>query len=112
MNNFVIKLRSECNSSKMRYYVNSFVRNARIKGRYIKVQLKIITENNQTIDLGNNYLIDIGNNSELEAYRYYVRQTYEAYTNNYDSENIIKIQYVYINLKKADYLNQIKNMSL
>ena len=112
MNTYIIKLRSECNNAKMRYYVNSFLRNAKIKGRFIKVQIKIVTENNQPIDLGKNYLIDIANISEVEAYRYYVNQAYNEYTNSPDSEKIVRIQYVYVSLKKSDYLNKIKDMVL
>ena len=69
MNSYVIKVITVFDKNKMKVYLNQFFRKATFYSRYINVQLKFYTANNDIIKIGDNYLLDIKKPTEIKSFK-------------------------------------------
>ena len=108
MSSFIINIKTEINSRKLRYYVSRFLNNPNssfFKSRYIQVELYLYNENSNSIQIGNTYYLDTKNSIELKTFHFIIQQNY--FSSNIE-DKINKIEFKYTELKKVEYLS-IKN---
>lgn len=112
MISYVIKTRSECNTTKLSYYISRFFKKGPFDSRYNYVQLNFYTVDNKTIPIGENYLLDIKKDAEVKSYKFYILQ---QYTHNYlntknSSSKIEKVVFNYTKSSRKEYQNHIKTL--
>ena len=104
-----IKLRTECTSGKLSYYIFRFFKKGNFVSRYNSIQLYFHMEDNSIIPVGRNYMLDINSELEVKSYRFYLMQ---HFTHNFkdNSSKIVKIVFNYVKVSKKEYLNHIKTI--
>ena len=109
MISYVIKVRKQCNKIRLTYYVKSFFKKGLFNSRYIYVQLKFHTADNNIISIGDNYILDIKKNREVKSYLFYILQ---YFCHNYLTENkndkLDKDVFYYTETTRKEYLSQMQ----
>ena len=72
MNTYIIKLRKDCDLNKIKSSLIRFLRKALFKSRYIAIQLKFYTENNNIINVGENFIVDTKKADEIKNYKLFL----------------------------------------
>lgn len=112
MNSYVIKVRTVCDKNKMKVYLNLFFRKATIYSRYINIQLKLYTNNNDIIEIGGNYLIDIQKPTEIKSFKLFIEQNFINYLNHNNGSKVNKVIFSYMKVTNKKYINQINEQLL
>ena len=104
MNSYIIKLRNSCTKEKIRMYVNQFFRRERFAGRYISVQLKFHTNDNNIDYIGSNYLLNIKKPTEVAGYKLFIDINYINYIKNNSNDSINQVIFSYKPITRKEYL--------
>ena len=109
MISYIINIRSVCNKKKIVSYISRFLKSGEFNSRYIYVQLKFLTDNNNMILIGDKYLLDTQNDREIRTYRFYILQYYSFnYLIENEDKKIIKVVFDYSEATRKEYLSQVR----
>ena len=100
----VIKLRTDCSINKLKQYITRFFKIQINESRYILIQLKFQTVNNNIIKIGDVTTIDIKKVKDIASYKTTIEDDAIKCLNNKD-DKVIKIHINYTELSRKEYLN-------
>lgn len=105
MSHFILSIRTEINSKKMRYYINRFLDSELFRGRYVLVELYLHGEKEIT-QIGHQYYLNLNDPLELKTFIFIVQQNFHS--SNIE-EKIRKVVFKFKNLKRAEYIQNKNN---
>ena len=104
-----MKLRTVCNVRKLKLYLTRFFQQEIADSRYIIIQLKLQTVNDNIIKIGENRILDLKNNKELKNYRRNIQGESIQYLSPSYENKVNRIIINYTEISRKEYLNIIKS---
>ena len=104
----VIRLRTECTITKLKSYITSFFKNEIRDSRYIFIQLKLQTVNNNLITIGDTQVLDLKKNKDKRSYRHHIECEYKLHLSPSNDDKVNRIVFIYTEIPRKEYLRQIK----
>lgn len=109
MNSHIIKLKTNCNLFRLKLYITRFLKKPTLKSRYIILQLKFYTINNNIINVGKEYILDIKNLADVKTYRFNIELLSSKYLEGYE-DTVNKIVIDYSEITRKEYLSYKKQI--
>ena len=88
----------------MKYYMYKFLNTNLFKGKYIVVNLKFYTNENNLISIGENFNLNINDNSDIKKFRHFIEHNFKLFLNERAEVNVVKVIFNYRKLSKKEYL--------
>ena len=102
----IIKLRTDCNITKLNAYLLRFFKKQIQDCRYIFIQLKFQSVNDNIWDVGDFTLMDLKKNKDIKSYKEVIKNDTIKYLSSEDKVNKIIIEYR--ELTRKEYLNHLQ----
>ena len=107
----VIKLRTDCNLKKLKLYLNRFFDKQLSDSRYIFIQLKLQTENNNIIKIGNYTLLDIKKVKKINSYKNSIDgDAIKYFSQPKDEDKVTRVVIDYIELSRREYKDLLQKI--
>ena len=111
MNTYIVKLRKSYTQKILLTHIVRFLKRGNFDSRYIKIQVKIYTNNNSVENIGETIVLDTKNMNDIKRYKLFVQHSFLAFIHANKDIEIHQIIFDYISLNRKGYLNYFKEFN-